>query len=278
MSFPPPPGPGLFALAIALCGAAFNATAQPPGPGAPDGPGQGKCGPGGPGGNGWGLGIAAINSQKAYKGIDRETKALPMIRFENEYVKVGGLGLEVKIPSLELGASDRLNFAIVGKKEFGGYEADDAPILAGMAERKSGFWAGAKAEWENDLIDVSALWLADTAGHSNGQRFSLGLEKKWRAGRQVMLMPHLTAHWLDRQYVDYYYGVRADEATAGRAAYAGAAGVNVELGVRAMYLLDRNNALMLDVAATSLSKRIKDSPLVGRSSTNRVLLGYMYSF
>jgi len=275
MSFLHSPGPGLFALAIALCGAAFNATAQPPGPGGPDGPGPGK---GGPGGNGWGLGIAAINSQKPYKGIDRETKALPMIRFENEYVKVGGLGLELKIPSLELGASDRINFAIVGKKEFGGYEADDARILAGMAERKSGFWAGAKAEWENALVDVSAQWLADTSGDSNGQRFSLGLEKKWRAGRQVMVMPHLTAHWLDRQYVDYYYGVRAGEATAGRAAYAGAAGVNVELGLRTLYLLDRNNSLMLDVAVTSLSKRIKDSPLVGRSSTNRVLLGYMYSF
>jgi outer membrane protein len=149
MSFPHRPGggsstpmartAGLAALAIVLCGIVSTATAQQAGPDGPDGPGPGT---GGPQGSKWGLGIAAVNSQKAYKGIDRETKALPMIRFENEYVKVGGLGLEVKLPSLELAESSRIKFGIVGKMELGGYEADDAPILAGMAERKSGFWAG----------------------------------------------------------------------------------------------------------------------------------------
>jgi len=285
MSFPHRPGggsstpmartAGLGALAIVLCGIVSTATAQQAGPGGPDGPGPGT---GGPQGSKWGLGIAAVNSQKAYKGIDRETKALPMIRFENEYVKVGGLGLEVKLPSLELGESSRIKFGIVGKMELGGYEADDAPILAGMAERKSGFWAGAKVEWENDLADVSAQWTADTAGYSNGQRFSLGLEKNWRLGRQVMVAPHLTAHWLDRKYVGYYYGVRPDEATAGRAAHAGTAGVNMEVGVRTMYLMDQHHSVMLDVSVTSLAKRIKSSPLVDRSSTNRVIVGYLYSF
>lgn len=266
---------GLSALALVLCGAVSTATAQPSGPGGPDGPGAGA---GGPGGSGWGLGIGVINSQTPYKGMDRETKALPMIRFENEYVKVGGLGLELKLPGLELGNAGRIKFGLVGKLDLGGYEASDSPFLAGMAERKGGFWAGAKAEWDNDVAELSAQWTADTSGNSKGQRFSLGLEKNWRFGNKVMVVPHLTAHWLDKKYVDYYYGVRAEEATAGRAAYAGKSGVDVELGLRTMYLFDRNHSVMLDVSATRLATSIKDSTLVDRSSSNRVILGYLYSF
>ncbi|MFT3953780.1 MAG: MipA/OmpV family protein [Piscinibacter sp.] len=256
---------GLTTLVIVLCVAASGAAAQEPGPG-------------GPGDGGWSLGIGAVNKQDAYKGMDRETTALPLVRYENEYLKVGGLGLELKLPGLELGNAGRVRFGVVGKLELGGYEADDAPILAGMAERKGGFWAGARAEWENALVDLSAQWTADTSGHSKGQRFSLGLEKKFRLGRQLMVVPYLGAHWLDRKYVGYYYGVRADEAMAGRAAYAGKAGVNAELGVRTMYLLDRHHSMLLDVSVTGLAKGIKDSPLVDRSNTNRVVLGYMYRF
>jgi outer membrane protein len=252
----------LSALALVLGGVVSNAAAQQPGS---------ESSP-------WGLGLGVANTQKPYKGMERETRALPMLRFENEYVRVGGLGLEVKLPSWELGGGQRVKFGIVGRLDLNGYEAGDAPILAGMAERKGGFWVGGRAEWQNEVAELSAAWVADASGHSKGQRFSLGLEKNWRLGRQVMLVPHLTAHWMDRKYVDYYYGVRVEEAAAGRAAYDGKAGVNVELGLRSLYLFDKHHSALLDVAVTSLARRIKDSPLVDRSSTNRVVLGYMYRF
>jgi len=272
MSLPHQPGLGssspasrrasLSALAVALCGAVSGAIAQP----------------GGPEGSQWGLGLGVISSQTPYRGVDRETKALPMIKFENEYVKLGGLGLEVKLPSLDLGDGQRLKFGLVGKLDLGGYEASDSPFLAGMAERKGGFWAGAKAEWENDVVEVSAQWIADTSGHSKGQRFSLGLEKNWRFGDKVMVVPHLTAHWLDKKYVDYYYGVKSTEVAAGRPLYLGKSGVNAEVGVRAMYRIDAHQSVLMDVGVTSLAKGIKDSPLVDRSSENRVMIGYMYRF
>jgi outer membrane protein len=93
-----------------------------------------------------------------------------------------------------------------------------------------------------------------------------------------MVMPYVTAHWLDKKYVDYYYGVRAAEATAGRAAYVGKGGVNVDVGLRTMYRFDEHHSMLLDVGITRLAKEIKASPLVDRSRTNRVILGYMYSF
>ncbi len=39
-----------------------------------------------------------------------------------------------------------------------------------------------------------------------------------------------------------------------------------------------HNSMLLDVSSTRLAKQIKASPLVDRSSTSQVILGYMDSF
>lgn len=259
------------AFAVLLGGAVSAAVAQQAGNG---GSGDAEGGQG----TEWGLGIGVMAKQDAYEGIKRDTQAIPLLRFENEYLEFWGLGLELKLPGLQLGEDSRIQFGLVGEADLSGYEAKDAPILAGMAERKSTLWIGAKAKWENELVDLSAELAADASGNSKGRRFSLGAEKEWHLGAHTMITPYVTANWLDKKYVDYYYGVRAAEATAGRAAYVGKGGVNVDVGLRTMYRFDKHHSMLLDVSVTRLAKPIKDSPLVDRSSTNQVILGYMYTF
>jgi outer membrane protein len=264
----------LVALAILLGGAVSTATAQQTGgsgPLDPDGREDSQ-------GTEWGLGLGVIVKRDAYKGIKRETMAVPLLRFENEYVEFGGLELEVKLPSLQLGKGSQIKFGLVGEAELTGYEAKDAPILAGMARRKSTLWVGAKAEWENEFVNLSTAWTADASGNSKGRRFSLGVEKEWHLGEHAMVVPYVTAHWLDKKYVDYYYGVRAAEATAARSAYVGKGGMNVDIGLRTMYRFDEHHSMLLDVGMTRLARQIKASPLVGRSRTSELILGYMYSF
>ncbi len=262
------------ALAVLLGGAVSGAAPQPQGSVGPDAADD----PGDPQGTQWGLGIGVISKQDAYRGIERDTEVVPLLRFENEYVEFFGLGLEVKLPSLKLGEGSQIEFGLVGEFDMSGYEAKDAAILAGMTERKEGLWAGAKAEWETEFVSISAAWTADVSGHSKGRGFSLGLEKEWHLGAHTMLAPYVTAQWLDKKYVDYYYGVRAAEATAGRASYVGKGGLSVDIGLRAIYQFDEHHSLLLDVGISRLAKQIKDSPLVDRSSTNQVILGYLYSF
>jgi MipA family protein len=240
--------------------------------GGPDGPG------GRDGGSGWGLGIGVASMQKPYTGMDRETKALPMIYYENRWIRLLGLGAEAKLPRLGISKTQHVDFSLLARYDGSGYEADDAPILNGMAERKGGFWAGGKATWHTDIASLSADWTADASGHSKGQRLGLSLTKNWRLGQQIMLAPRLGASWYDKKYVDYYFGVRDSEATAGRAAYSGKSGVNAELSLRSTYLLDRQNSVFLDVGVTRLSNGIKNSPLVDRSTEGRVSAGYLYRF
>lgn len=226
----------------------------------------------------WGLGIGVSSAQKPYTGMDRENRALPILQFENRYVRVFGPGIEVKLPGLRLGADQSIDFGLVGKYDGSGYEAGDAPILAGMAERKGGFWVGAKAKWRNPMADLNVEFLGDASGHSKGRQFALGLDRTWRLGGNVLITPRIAAKWQDAKYVDYYYGVRNAEAAAGRPGYVGEAGVNAELGLRALYRFDAHHSVLLDTSVTRLAKEIKNSPLVDRSKENRVTVGYLYRF
>lgn len=251
----------------AMLACSLTAFAQQP-------PGKGK-----PEGSSWGLGAAVISTQKAYKGTDRETKFLPMLSYENQYVKLAGPNLELKLPGLAFGDSQRLNFGIVTKLFGpGGYESSDSSALAGMAERKSSIWAGAKMEWENDFADVKLELLGDASSNSKGQRVILGLERKWKLSPNIMLMPQVGVEWGDKKYVDYYYGVRASEAMAGRAAYVGKGTVNADISLAGIYRFDKHHSMMLNVGVKALGKEIKDSPIVDSSTENRVMLGYTYRF
>ena len=232
-----------------------------------------------PEGSSWGVGGAAISTQKAYKGTNRETRAVPLLSYENQYVKFSGPNLELKLPGLDLSDTQHLNFGIVTKLfGGGGYEASDSPTLMGMSERKSSIWVGAKMEWANDFADVKVEFLGDASGNSKGQRLMFGLEHKWKLNQNIMLVPQIGIEWVDKKYVDYYYGVLTKETKTWRAAYAGKSTLNPEISLTGIYRFDKQQSLMLNLGVKSLGDAIKNSPIVGRPTENRVMLGYMYRF
>lgn len=226
----------------------------------------------------WGVGLGVMSEQEPYAGIDRDNTPIPLLEVENRYIHLFGPQIEFKLPSLDISDSQQLNFGIVGKYDGSGYKEDDAPILNGMSERKGGFWAGAKMEWNNDLVDVSAEWLTDVSGNSKGQLINVGLERTWHFGDHFLLTPYVGASWQDAKTIDYYYGVRDSEARIGRPAYTGESATNIESGVRGVYMFDEHHSVLMGAEVTRLAGEIKDSPLVDRSTTNSVYLGYLYRF
>lgn len=224
---------------------------------------------------GFTVGAFGFRGDTAYGFTD--TAALPFIEYENDYVKLGIPSLDLKLPWV---SSERLSFALsvdlLGGE--GGYEADDATILHGMAEREAGIWAGGKVDWRSDVIDLSFGAMTDVSGDSDGSRVKIEASRTFFWGERVMITPKLGAVWLDDKAVDYYYGVRPGEATASRAAYEGSATVNIEGGVTIGYMLAERHMLMLDVTVTRLGDGITDSPIAVEDTLTSVGLGYMFRF
>lgn len=221
----------------------------------------------------WGVGLGVNLKQKAYSGMGTSTTVIPLLSYENRWVRVAGPVLDLKLP-----AQGPLVMALRARYAFeDGYEPDDAPVLNGMAERKSSVWLGAHVLWRGSLADLGAEWLADASGHSKGQRLRLSAERTWRMG-SVGMTPRLAVQWNDRKTVDYYYGVRANEALPGRPAYSAGAATHVELGLRSTYTWAPQHGVYLDLSTTRLGSGARHSPLVDSSTESALRLGYLYRF
>jgi outer membrane protein len=220
----------------------------------------------------WGLGVAAGVRQRAYRGDDADKRVLPLPFVDSQWFRLAGTGADLKLPSM-----GPVTFALRASYQFDGYHSGDAPILAGLPDRKGSVWLGGAATWHDPMADVSLAWLADVSGHSDGQQLRLAIGRGFPMG-SFELRPRIGATWLARKYVDYYYGVRADEALPGRPEYTGASTVDAEIGLRTSYRIDRHQSLYLDAGATHLGDSITNSPLVGRGTLGTAALGYLYRF
>lgn len=220
----------------------------------------------------WGLGLGVGMERKPYRDFDNKTRLLPLLSYENKWISVAGLGLDVKLPS-----AGPVSFRLRARYSMDGYDASDSPFLAGMDERKDGIWLGGAAVWRNDIANLSAELLGDASGNSKGTKLRLMVDRRFQAG-SFDITPRLAATRLDDKYVSYYYGVNASEVRAGRPFYQGGSAVNLEAGLRVGYALAPNQSLFLDLSTTRLGSSIKDSPLVDRSSQSGVRVGYLYRF
>ncbi len=224
------------------------------------------------GGAQWGIGLGLWFDQKPYRAYDDKARVLPLLVFVNDYVSVLGPVVDVKLPS-----AGPVSFRLRARYAGDGYEAGDSPYLAGMEDRDAGLWLGGAATWRNDLATLSAELLGDVSGNSKGSRFRLQADRRFDAGG-VGFTPRVSAQWLNDKYVDYYYGVRANEVRVGRPGYEGKATTNIEVGARVDFSVAPRQDVFLDVSATRLGSAIKDSPLVDRSSSAALRLGYLYRF
>lgn len=222
----------------------------------------------------WGIGVGVgVGVERSpYRDFGNKTSALPLLFYNGERFRVAGTTVDFK-----LGSVSSFDFTLRAKYSGDGYKSGDASILNGMDERKDGIWLGASAAWRAPFAKLTMDWLKDASGNSGGQTVRLAAERSFTTGR-LKFTPHLGVAWVNSDYVDYYYGVRQSEATSSRATYNGKSTVNTSLGLRTDYSLTTTQSLFLDLQVTHYGSAITDSPLVDRSTSPAVRLGYLYQF
>lgn len=219
---------------------------------------------------GIGLGVAVVD--KAYRDYEKDTLALPILSYENEWISASLPTFDVKAYK----AGD-VSFRLRARFSGDGYEAEDAPILAGMSERKSSLWIGGAVIWNAGFANISGELLTDVMGNSEGSRAKLQIDRRFSSAK-FGFTPRMGVEWTDKKYVDYYYGVQLSEARAGRAFYEGKSTANLQAGIRLDYSINPKNIVFLDLSTTSFGSAVKDSPLVDKSNQSVVALGYSYRF
>ncbi len=221
------------------------------------------------------LGAGLFNGQRIIGDDGRRTALLPLVlmRYDDwAYWSLTGGGVWLAQSgdhSLRFGAGVRLH---------GGWRAGDDPDLAGMESRRGSLDGYLNAVWRTSLVTIGAHYYHDVLDASRGDAASLRLSKRFRAGEDVWLTPSIGAEWQNSERVDYYYGVRPEEALPSRPAYTGVATINANAGLAGSCRLSPSWSLLGGVFLTRFGSGIVESPIVTRRWSTLVYAGVGWRF
>ncbi len=219
-------------------------------------------------------GGGAVMSTSPYAGVGTRTHAIPFfaLEYKNFYIK----GLEAGYRGLKAGD---LTVSVIVDGQWMGYHAGDSAALEGMKDRGMSLGAGVKAEyalpWHQMTFTAKAV--RDVLAHYDGGNCELSVSRPVR-GRIFRFYPSVGVSYETRQMTDYYYGVRDDEARAGRPAYTpGSAADPFVRGVLSVGV-SRNLIVLTMLRAESLAPEIRKSPLVNKSYALSAACGLCWRF
>ena len=220
-----------------------------------------------------GLGLVTRVERSPYRDGGTRYDLLPLYLYEGERLFLHANRVGVKMLN---GSEQRLDLFVEQRLE--GFPANRLPAgLAGMANRDSGLDGGLSYRYRQPWGTLQAELLHDIGNTSKGSEFRLGYTYDWRSG-PWMLRPSVTVALRDARLNNYYYGVRASEATPDRPAYSPGAGINTSMGLYGSYDVSERWRLLAGVSATVLSRKAKDSPIVQKSVLPAVYVGAAYDF
>ncbi len=220
----------------------------------------------------WTFGALAIQRDAPYRGYDEGLFVVPLLRFEGERAWLRGTRGGYTV--VREGGFELNPFLQV---RFDGYDAEESDFLAGMEDREFSIDAGLAASWRDDDIGQFELSGAtDLLDRSGGHELELSYTALFRAGG-FTFVPSAALKWQSEDLVDYYYGVRADEALPGRPAYRADAAMTPELALIASRRFAGNWSLYGRVGYSWLPSEISDSPIVDGDGRTTIAVGLGYS-
>jgi len=177
---------------------------------------------------------------------------------------------------LKLGSSEARRFDVFLRQRLEGHPVEDIPAsLAGMDPRETGIDAGVGAQWGGRWGVAFAEAMRDVSAASKGSELRFGYKYPWRSGN-FWVRPHASIGLRSGSLNDYYFGVRAHEATAARPAYRVGSGAVAEVGVYAAYRLSERWRLLAGATASRLPREVAGSPIIEHRTLRSLTFALAY--
>ncbi|OMH26588.1 MipA/OmpV family protein [Motiliproteus sp. MSK22-1] len=221
------------------------------------------------------LGLGAVTFESPYKDFKDDNAAFLIAEYQGEDFSIGTEGLNYRI----IGDDESpINLYATLTSTGSGFDSGDSTFFTGMAERDTSIDLGLSISYQLGNGTLNAAWLHDISGSHKGFVADFSYSHLLSFGDYAEFSPAVGINYLSKDYSDYYFGVRNNEATANRAAYKADAAVNPYIGYELLVPLDENWQLIHTANYTWLSSEIKDSSIVNRDNTWMMMLGVTYSF
>jgi outer membrane protein len=222
------------------------------------------------------VGAGGASFKTPYKGFKDNNGPLLFVEYEGENFSVGSSGAHYRL----LGSDDTpLNLYATLTSVGSDFKSKDSTFFAGMKDRDMSIDLGISAVYRvGDAGELSATLLHDVAGAYKGFFADVSYSHAIELGDYAVLTPSAGLSFLSKDYVDYYYGVRANEATTARAAYKGESTVTPYVGYDIMVPVSDQWSLFHSTSYAWLGSEIKNSSIVDRDNAWATTLGVAYTF
>lgn len=141
------------------------------------------------------------------------------------------------------------------------------------AERNSSLLTGVSLK----IFFLNFAYLKDISNNSNGSIFNVIIEGRPFPGTsKLSLMPSLGLEFQDQRYVDYYYGVKSEEASTDRQEYKSNSAINYFASINSMIPISNNLDLSIGFGVIKYGKGISDSPSVRKDIGYNLIIGVVY--
>jgi len=227
-----------------------------------------------------GLGFGLRSGDTPYRGIDNvasmnndnSTDLVPLYLYNGKRLFFHGTSAGIHLLD-----RDSLSVDAVASYRFDRLETDADPFYEGMDDREQTVDGGLSVSLEQPWGTLNATVLTDLLSRHNGDEISLSYLLGIRAGK-LQLTPYTSYIYQSADLLDYYYGVRPDEATASRPAYSAGADDAWRVGLNTSYRLTPGWHLHANIAYEKVPDSVRDSPLTDRDELLSGFVGASYQF
>lgn len=222
------------------------------------------------------VGAGVIITKDPYKGIDTQSQGIPFFLYRTDKISIYGPMISYSL------LEDRYwQIKALAKVRFEGYEQEDSNFLQGMDDRQWTLEMGGSLSRISTMGKITADFAADILNEHKGYELRLYYSYDFRNIFKISALtvtPNLGLAYRSRQLNDYYYGVSASEAIAGRPKYNVGDSTGLMSGLRANYKLSEKLSLMGLISFEWLGDEIRNSPIVDEDYIESFLLGITYKF
>lgn len=215
------------------------------------------------------LGVGAISFPTHPGSSHTQSWPIPIARIEyreTAYIYLDRVGVR-----LWSNDAKKIALGVAGEKRFG-FHAKDDPRLIGMSARRDAVEGGPVVEWQLPQLSLSLGYFADLSSVSGGRSVRLSVDRQLLDTATWDVDAYLDFDRLNGRIVQYYFGVRPNEATIARPYYQPGATVNSTLGLSGAYKLDKRHAILFGSEIGYLGESAAASPVVQRRTG---LMGYV---
>lgn len=220
-----------------------------------------------------GLGVHVWDG--GYRDTAPQVSPAPAMNIETDHfyfkgLEAGGYLVKTDAHRLTLGVS----YMGLG---FDAGDSDDARMKK-LDDRDGSFFANVTYVWRSQLGQIIASVGADISGKSEGFMSDVSWLKRFdMAGFGVT--PQVGVLFTSKQFNDYYYGIsHAESKRSGLDAYSADAGVSPYFRLIGDYRISEKFSVYAEGTVRSLSKEIKDSPMVDGDIAYGFGAGVSYHF